>query len=154
MQFDLTEDHRRGRDHLYELVGRAPTDAFVESVSTLCPPLADHVVSHIYGGLHQRPELTGLQREIVTLSVLAALGGCAREIRLHVDIALKSGLSSVEVVEIFLHCSAYAGVPRALNALHAARGVLEEADPPPSNFTPDHQDVERHPHAFGKGSDR
>ena len=64
----------------------------------------------------------------MTIGVLTALGGCEPQLRIHIGAALNVGLTREEVIEAILHASVYAGFPRALNAVFAAREVFAERD--------------------------
>jgi 4-carboxymuconolactone decarboxylase len=68
------------------------------------------------------------QRQLVTLGVLTALGGCEPQLEVHVNAALNVGLTPAEIVEAITHAAVYCGFPRALNAVFAARRVFAERD--------------------------
>ncbi|NJP31957.1 carboxymuconolactone decarboxylase family protein [Micromonospora thermarum] len=127
MTSDPVADERRlrGLRNAYELAGKETSDAFIAGLADTCPPLADFITDFVFGDLHGRAELGSRDRELLTLAILAALGGCEREIELHLEIALRIGIEPVTVIETLLHVSAYAGFPRALNAIMVARRVLE-----------------------------
>ncbi|MWA07641.1 carboxymuconolactone decarboxylase family protein, partial [Actinomadura sp. LD22] len=65
-------------------------------------------------------------RQLVTLGVLAALGGCEPELEVHVNAALNVGLTATEVAEALLHTAVYAGMPRSINATLVAKKVFGE----------------------------
>lgn len=122
-----TEDHgrrQRGYDNAVALGGEETVRRFRAALADVSPMLADYVAEFIYGDLHGRPDLSTRDRQLVTLVALATLGGCEAQLRLHVGLALRAGLTPTEVVEAFLHLSAYAGFPRAINATLVAGGVL------------------------------
>ena len=58
-------------------------------------------------------------------TTLAALGGCERELRSHIQTALNVGVAPERIVATFLHMAPYAGFPRTLNALFTAKEVFE-----------------------------
>lgn len=122
----MDQRYERGLKTMYELGGKGKTEAFLAALSDVCPALGDYIVSSIYGDLHHRPALGTGERELITLSSLATLGGCEREIRMHTELALGAGVSPSQIVETLLHVAAYAGVPRSLNAILAARDTLAE----------------------------
>lgn len=118
--------YQRGLKTMYELGGKGKTDEFLAGLSDVCPALGDHIVSSVYGDLHQRSELDPAERELITLTTLVTLGGCERELRLHAEVGLAAGLSPARIVEAMLHVAAYAGVPRALNAVMTVRETFAE----------------------------
>jgi 4-carboxymuconolactone decarboxylase len=78
-------------------------------------------VEHLFGGVWTRPGLTLEEREIVTTSVLVALGR-EHEQRIHFRAARNLGLSRAKLEEILIHVAHYAGWPAAVTAF----GVLDE----------------------------
>lgn len=88
------------------------------------PDLERYIVEWVYGDLHDRTELSARDRELVTITVLATLGGCDDLLAGHVDFGRRAGLRPQEILEAILQCAAYAGIPRAIKASQAARRVL------------------------------
>ena len=78
--------------------------------------------------LQRHEDLDPRSRQLVTIGVLTALGGCEPQLRIHIGAALNVGLTREEIVEAILHASVYAGFPRALNATFVAREVFAERD--------------------------
>ena len=97
-----------------------------ESFADVAPVLG-RSVGTAFGTIIDRPGLDLRTREIVTVAVLATLGGCEPQVAFHVGAALRAGATAPEVVEALTQVSVYAGVPRALNAVAAARGAFTAA---------------------------
>jgi 4-carboxymuconolactone decarboxylase len=76
--------------------------------------------------MYSRSELPPRDRQLVTLGVLTALGGCEIELEVHVNAALNVGLSPSEISEALLHSAVYCGVPRSINATLVAKKVFAE----------------------------
>ncbi|MFI7336396.1 carboxymuconolactone decarboxylase family protein [Streptomyces sp. NPDC050085] len=121
-------DEERWQRGLDVLAGVEPDAArrVVEALADVSPALAEQIVGWAYGEIYTRPGLTSQQRELVTLGVLVALGGCEEQIRMHVSAALTVGLSQEQIAEALLHTTVYCGVPRALNATLAAKDVFAQ----------------------------
>jgi 4-carboxymuconolactone decarboxylase len=98
----------------------------IASLENIAPELAHQIVSWGFGEIYSRPGLAPRDRQLVTLGMLTALGGCEPQLRVHVGAALNVGLSREQIVETLLHSSVYCGFPRALNAVFAAKTVFEE----------------------------
>ncbi|WP_312976602.1 carboxymuconolactone decarboxylase family protein [Corynebacterium sp.] len=79
-----------------------------------------------FGEIYARPGLAPRDRQLVTLGMLTALGGCEPQLEVHVNAALNVGLSSEEIIEALLHSAVYCGFPRALNATAVAKNVFAE----------------------------
>ena len=72
-----------------------------------------------------RKGLDGKTRELLTVVILAAMGGAEVQVRSHVEGALKAGNTAEEIVCALAHAMPYMGVPRLFNALNASRDVLQ-----------------------------
>jgi 4-carboxymuconolactone decarboxylase len=106
--------------------GSAP--AVMESLADIAPAMAHHIVAFGFGDIYSRPGLDPRQRQLVTLGILTALGGCEPQLEVHIRTSLNVGLSPTEIVESFIHTAGYAGFPRALNAISVAKKVFAERD--------------------------
>jgi 4-carboxymuconolactone decarboxylase len=96
----------------------------LESLRDVAPELAHQIVAWGFGDIYARPELLPRDRQLVTLGVLTALGGCEPQLEVHVSASLNVGLTPTEIIEAFLHASVYCGFPRALNAVFTAKKVF------------------------------
>lgn len=96
----------------------------VESLADTSPELGHQVVAWAFGDMYARAELQPRDRQLVTLGVLAALGGCEIELEVHINAALNVGLTPIEISEALLHTAVYAGMPRAINATLVAKKVF------------------------------
>ncbi|MEV0794335.1 carboxymuconolactone decarboxylase family protein [Kribbella sp. NPDC050459] len=90
--------------------------------------MAHHIVAFGFGDIYARPGLDAKQRQLVTLGVLTALGGCEPQLEVHLRTSLNVGLTPQELVETLIHAAGYAGFPRALNAVAVAKKVFTEQD--------------------------
>ncbi len=100
-----------GLARMRELGGAETTDAFLESVAETAPDLGRYVAEFVYGDLSRREGLGLHTRQMATLATLVALGGCERQLSMHIGAALDVGVPQQAVVELFIHQSAYAGFP-------------------------------------------
>jgi alkylhydroperoxidase/carboxymuconolactone decarboxylase family protein YurZ len=64
-------------------------------------------------------------RSAITLTALVALNR-EEELAMHVRAALRNGLTTAEIGEVFLHSAVYCGVPAANGAFAVAQRVLAE----------------------------
>jgi 4-carboxymuconolactone decarboxylase len=115
----------RGLDMLRQVDGEGG-QRVIDSLADVSPELAHQIVAWGFGEIYSRPGLPPRDRQLVTLGILTALGGCEPQLEVHVNGALNVGLSPAEVVEALLHASAYCGMPRALNATFVAKKVFAE----------------------------
>ncbi|WP_420036011.1 carboxymuconolactone decarboxylase family protein [Streptomyces sp. cg28] len=98
----------------------------VEALADISPELGNQVVAHAFGDIYDRPDLAPRDRQLVTLGMLTALGGCEPQLDVHINAALNVGLTREEIVEALLHASVYCGMPKALNATFVAKKVFAE----------------------------
>lgn len=98
----------------------------IEAVGEVSPELAHQIVAWGFGDIYSRPGLEPRDRQLVTLGMLTALGGCEPQLEVHVNASLNVGLTPQQIVEAMLHAAVYCGFPRALNATFTAKKVFAE----------------------------
>ena len=84
------------------------------------------LTEHCFGDFNTRTGLDQKTRELLTVVLLAALGGAEVQVKSHVAGALKTGSTKEEVVCALVHASAYMGIPRLFNALNTCKELLSE----------------------------
>ncbi|WP_027344054.1 carboxymuconolactone decarboxylase family protein [Hamadaea tsunoensis] len=119
------ERYQRGWQMLTQVDGEGG-QRVVDALADISPVLGEQVVQWAFGDMYARPELPPRDRQLVTLGVLTALGGCEPQLEVHVNAALNVGLSPAEIVEALLHSAVYCGIPRAINATFVAKKVFGE----------------------------
>lgn len=115
----------RGMKVLNEVDGEAGRRV-IDSLAEISPELGHHVVAWGFGEVYSRQDLSPRDRQLVTLGMLTALGGCEPQLDVHVNASLNVGLTPVEIVEALLHSAVYCGFPKALNATLVAKKVFAE----------------------------
>lgn len=98
----------------------------IDSLADISPELGHQVVAWGFGEIYARPGLAPHDRQLVTLGMLTALGGCEPQLDVHINAALNVGLTTDEIVEALLHSAVYCGMPKALNATFIAKKVFGE----------------------------
>lgn len=78
-----------------------------------------------FGDFNTRTGLDGKTRELLTVVLLAAMGGAEVQVKSHVEGALKVGNSREEIVCALVHASGYMGIPRLFNALNTCKDLLK-----------------------------
>ena len=79
-----------------------------------------------FGDFYTRSALDVKDRELITLSVLTANGGCESQLAAHTMGNLSVGNSKDKILAAILLCVPYNGFPRTLNAINAAKGAFPE----------------------------
>lgn len=98
----------------------------IQSLRTIAPDLGKFIIEFAFGDIYTRPVLDLKQRERITLSSLASIGGTENQLRVHINGALNVGVTPKEITEIFIHCVPYVGFPRVLNAAAVAKEIFKE----------------------------
>jgi 4-carboxymuconolactone decarboxylase len=117
--------HERGMAVLQAVDGEGG-QRVIDSLADISPELAHQVVAWGFGDIYARPGLKPRDRQLVTLGMLTALGGCEPQLEVHINASLNVGLSPEEIVEALLHSAVYCGMPKALNATFVAKKVFGE----------------------------
>jgi 4-carboxymuconolactone decarboxylase len=121
------ERYARGRAKLAEIDVNAG-QRLADSLADVAPDLARYIMEFPFGDIYSRGVLSLKEREIVTISALAALGNAQPQLKAHINGALNVGCSRREVIEVFIQMAVYAGFPAALNSVFAAGEVFKERD--------------------------
>jgi 4-carboxymuconolactone decarboxylase len=125
---ETTERQQRfehGKAVLDAIDGQAGVDV-IDALGDISPELGHQVVAWAFGEIYSRPGLEPRDRQLVTLGMLTALGGCEPQLDVHINAALNVGLTPQQIVEALLHSAVYCGFPRALNATFTAKKVFAE----------------------------
>jgi 4-carboxymuconolactone decarboxylase len=121
----------RGMEALTAIDG-ASGQKVIDSLADISPELGHQVVAWAFGDawafgeMYVRPGLAPRDRQLVTLGMLTALGGCEPQLEVHINAALNVGLTTDEIVEALLHAAVYCGMPKAVNATFVAKKVFSE----------------------------
>jgi 3-oxoadipate enol-lactonase len=124
-----TPRREQGTREYEALMGTAPADTLAQ-LRDRAPLIYDTLIESMFAGPLSRPELGRTQRELATVAVLAALGGAERQLATHTRAALQLGLHPSELLALCEHVAAYAGFPRALNAVAVVDEVARDAGHP------------------------
>ena len=110
---------RQGTEVQTKLSGKAFNYAFA--------PATDYYLkAHLFGDIFARDNLTHAQRELVTVSALAGLEGCASQLKSHVSGARNMGLTDAEIRSIPAVLAARVGDVEAWRARKAIAEVYGE----------------------------
>ena len=89
------------------------------------PKLAELTDDVLYGDIWERPQLFKRDRSLVTVAALIALNR-PEQLRSHVIMARKNGVTQEELVESITHLAFYCGWPNAVNAISVAKEVFDK----------------------------
>jgi 4-carboxymuconolactone decarboxylase/3-oxoadipate enol-lactonase/4-carboxymuconolactone decarboxylase len=125
----MTDDpiHEAGMRVRREVLGDAHVDRAVAATDPFTADFQDLITTYAWGSVWTRPGLDRRTRSVAVLTALIARGHWD-ELGLHVQAALRNGLTRAEIAEVILQSAVYCGVPAANHAFAVARAALEEGD--------------------------
>jgi alkylhydroperoxidase/carboxymuconolactone decarboxylase family protein YurZ len=82
-------------------------------------------LEHTFGGVWQRSGLDLRSRALISVTIAAVLG-TPQPLGGQLRIALNSGVTKEEIVELFIHVQAYAGASRAVEGYQIAKAIFAE----------------------------
>ena len=121
-----TNRHETGMAIRRQVLGDAHVDRAVANTSELDEDFQRWITENVWGDLWARPGLERRERSLVTIAILGALNH--EELKLHLEAARRTGLSTEEIAEALLHVAVYAGVPAANRAFKVAKTIYEEEE--------------------------
>lgn len=122
----MSEDrYQKGMKHL-KVMNPKSFQALEDSLIDIAPDLARYVVEFPYGDIYARPGLDLKTRELVTIASITTMGGAPTQLKSHIRGALNVGCTKKEILEVIIQMAVYAGFPRAINGVLAAKEVFEE----------------------------
>jgi len=80
--------------------------------------IQEYLSAFCFGEIYSRSGLDIKTRELLTLCIISALGGCENQLRSHVQGNLNVGNDKELMIEAITQCIPYMGFPRSLNALN------------------------------------
>lgn len=105
------------------VIGKEASQMVSDSLADIAPIL-DQKTLLAFDEAQARPIIDMKQREMITITSLLTQGDTSSQLRIHIQGALNVGLSRDEIIETFIHCLAYVGFPRVLNAISVAKEVF------------------------------
>ncbi|WP_406531969.1 carboxymuconolactone decarboxylase family protein [Methanobrevibacter sp.] len=123
--------YEKGKECL-ESIQESSVEEIFKDLEDIAPDLSRFVVEFPYSEIYTREEVDLKTRELCTVAALTAIGTIP-QLKDHINAALNVGNSPVEIVEVIMQMSAYAGFPKAINGIVAAKEVFYKKDLLPVN---------------------
>ncbi|MFL6143375.1 MAG: carboxymuconolactone decarboxylase family protein [Labedaea sp.] len=121
----MTELDRVGENVRRAVLGDEHVDNAIATATPFTAPFHEYVTRSAWAQVWSRSELDRRTRSLLTLALLTALRA-ETELEMHVRVAVRLGVSPVEIRETLLHTAVYAGAPAANAAFAVAARVLAE----------------------------
>ncbi len=95
---EIKSKYERGRDNLEKLSG-TPKDAPKAGYAVFAPEIEVMLKEHLFADLFDRDVLTYAERELVTISVISAIGKAEPMLKSHLNLSLKNGWTPEQLKE-------------------------------------------------------
>lgn len=119
------EDQKAGEAVRREVMSDVFVDRALANANEFDQPLQDLVMENAWGGPWTRDDLPRSTRSLVTIAMLIALKA-PNELKGHVRGALRNGATKEEIRAVIMQATAYCGFPAALEAMRAAREIVDD----------------------------
>jgi len=103
-----------------QVLGKTYVERQLASADAFSMPMQELATKSAWGMVWARPGLPRKVRSMLNIAMLVALGK-AEELELHLDGAIRNGVTKKEIGEILLHSAIYCGYPAALGGFRTAR---------------------------------
>ncbi len=115
----VNEDTRfeKGFDVQSEAFGRNHIQAGHDNAPQELKHIQNYLSAYCFGDFYTRKGLDLKTRELLTLVMLATLGGCENQVRAHIGANIQVGNTRETLIETITQCQPYIGFPRTLNAI-------------------------------------
>lgn len=107
------------------VLGSEFVDKAISSADDFNRPLQELVTEFCWGAVWTRDGLPRRIRSMLNLAMLTALNR-PHELKMHVQGALRNGVTREEIREILLQATIYAGVPAGVDAFRVAREAMAD----------------------------
>ena len=114
-----------GREIRSSVLGKEFVDAAFKAADDFNMPMQELATEYCWGYVWGRPGLDKRTRSFLNLGMIAALNR-PHELKIHVQGALRNGLTRQEIMEVFLQVAIYCGIPASLDAHSMAMEVFAE----------------------------
>jgi len=110
-----------------QVLGAAYVRRQLANADELTMPMQELATKAAWGMVWARPGLPRKVRSMLNIAMLVALGK-AEELELHLDGAIRNGVTKKEIGEVLLHSAIYCGFPAALGGFRTAREYFSKHD--------------------------
>jgi 4-carboxymuconolactone decarboxylase len=115
----------KGLEIRKSVLGKEYVEKSIASADDFNMPLQRLVTEYCWGAVWGREELPKKTRSMLNLAMLSVLNR-PHELKIHVQGALRNGLTKTEIREVLLQVAIYAGVPAAVDSFRVAREAIAE----------------------------
>ena len=123
---DTRDKYERGKEILSELQGiTPPAGRATAGYAGFSPEIETFLKEHLFADIFERDVLTYAQRELVTVSVIAALGDLQPMLTSHMGLALNTGITPTQLKQVVEIITTTIGQLEGSQARSVLTGVLQ-----------------------------
>lgn len=89
--------------------------------------MVNYLSAFCFGDIYTRKALDLKTRELLTFSIISAMGGCEAQVKAHVQGNVNMGNSKQNLIDALAQMLPYIGFPRTLNALGCVNAVIQDS---------------------------
>ena len=117
----------KGLEIRKSVLGKEFVENSLKNADEFAMPMQELATEYCWGYVWGRPGLDKRTRSFLNLAMIAALNR-PHELKIHVQGALRNGLTRQEIMEVFLQVAIYCGVPAGVDSFRIAREAFAEYD--------------------------
>ncbi len=125
---DKTPLFEKGFEIRKAVLGAEHVERSFASADDFNRPMQELVTEYCWGAVWGRDDLPRKTRSIVNIAMLTALNR-PHELKMHVQGALRNGLTPEEIRGVLLQAAIYCGVPAAMDAFRVASEAIKTYPP-------------------------
>ncbi|HSN20106.1 MAG TPA: carboxymuconolactone decarboxylase family protein [Usitatibacter sp.] len=119
-----SELFEKGLENRKAVLGAEHVERSLASADDFTRPMQELVTEYCWGAVWGRTDLPRKTRSIINLAMLTALNR-PHELKVHVQGALRNGVTVEEIRGILLQAGIYCGMPAALDAFRVASEAIK-----------------------------
>ena len=128
---DESERYQQGMKTRRAVLGDAHVDHAVAESNDFTRDFQHFITRVAWGEIWSHPGLPRRTRSLLTLAMMVALNR-SEEFRMHVNAALRIGVSREEIKQVLMQAAIYCGLPAANSAFRIASEVFAGLDQQPA----------------------
>ncbi len=122
---DTRDKYERGKDILSQLTGEKVKGGPTTSYAAFSPEIETFLKEHLFADIFERDVLTYAEREMVTVSVLASIGGVEPMLRSHMNLSLNVEITPEQLSQLVNVIEMNVGKKEADDAKSVLNEVLQ-----------------------------
>ena len=122
------EIYDRGLEIRKSVLGKDYVETALANADDFTGDLQDLVTEYCWGWAWGREGLSKRDRSLINLAMISVLNR-QHELKVHVQGAIRNGLSKDEIKEVLLQVGIYGGIPAAVDSFRIAKAALAEMEP-------------------------